>query len=67
MFDVVSSQQAGQCNGHFKGGAFSLSIPVLDALFMGSLIPVIECLGNLLDLRSIEKICEPVSDAVISE
>ena len=46
---MVSSQQA---NGHLKGGA----IPMPDALFMGSLITVIECLGNLLDLRSIEQI-----------
>ena len=43
-------------NGHFKGGAFFLSIPVLDGLFMVSLMTVIECLGNVLDLRSIEKI-----------
>ena len=43
-------------NGHFKGGAPSLAIPVSDVLFMGLLITVIECLGNVLDLRSIEKI-----------
>ena len=54
-------------NGHFKGGEFPLAIPMPDALFMGSLITFIECLGNVLALRSIEKIWEPVFDAVISQ
>ena len=60
MFEMVSSQQA---NGHLKGG----TILMPDALFMGSLITVIACLGDLLDFRSIERVWGPVSEAVIPQ